>query len=37
VAAYDDGVIAAQKHVGVVLMYILIFFLKQLPCASVGE
>jgi hypothetical protein len=25
------------KHVGVILMYILIFFLKQLCCASVGK
>jgi hypothetical protein len=32
----DDGV-AALKHVGAVLMYILILFLRQFTCASVGE
>jgi hypothetical protein len=32
----DDGV-TAPKHVGAVLMQILIFFLKQFSCASVGK
>ena len=32
----DDGVIA-PKYVGAVLMSILILFLKQFSCASVGK
>jgi hypothetical protein len=32
----DDGV-TAPKHVGAVLMQILILFLRQLTCALVGE
>jgi hypothetical protein len=32
----DDGV-TAQKQVGAVLMSILILFLRQFTCASVGE
>jgi hypothetical protein len=32
----DDGV-TALKHVGAVLMCILILFLRQFTCASVGE
>jgi len=29
--------VIVPKHVGAVLMYILIFFLKQFSCASVGK
>jgi len=32
----DDGV-TVPKHVGVVLMSILMLFLRQFTCASVGE
>jgi hypothetical protein len=32
----DDGV-TAPKHVGAVLMPILMLFLRQFNCASVGE
>jgi hypothetical protein len=32
----DEGV-TALKHVGAVLMSILILFLRQFTCASVGE
>jgi hypothetical protein len=32
----DDGV-TVPKHVGAILMYILILFLRQFTCASVGE
>jgi hypothetical protein len=35
-ALRDDGV-TAPKYVGAVLMYILILFLRQITCASVGE
>jgi hypothetical protein len=33
----DDGVTVTPKHIGAVLMQILIFFLRQLTGASVGE
>jgi len=33
----DDGVTVTPKHVGAVLMYILILFLRQLTGASVDE
>jgi hypothetical protein len=35
--ALPDGGVTAPKHVGAVLMSILILFLRQLTCASVGE
>jgi hypothetical protein len=35
--ALPDDRVTAPKHIGAVLMLILKLFLRQLPCASVGE